>query len=307
MLEPLVRPVVEPVLEPVVEPILERIVEPVLEPILERIVEPVPEPVPMPIEEKGKFKVYLRSRALNRYKRLPWPDGYRDIYRHGQPLWEREAEAPFERPYEATIELHDVPIGWAVLEVWAEDDDGYYLTKKKTMQVFVYPEIFCRRALVPVFGPHLGYRTRWFLLPPGAELPPVTPLPEGPRPPVEPILERIRPHQGVYHIRAALWKQCDGYFHGTRYDPAGITDYNHQSPHFSVDGEEVRDSQGNFLGYCGPSNEDPLTGQPSDRCRNTLPQHESERIDLIELKPVELKVAVRAIVGDEKRIEGEEK
>jgi len=82
------------------------------------------------------------------------------------------------------------------------------------MQVFVYPEIWCKHE-----------NGRWVLLPPRAELPLVTPLPEGPRPPVEPIVEPILPDEGVYHIRAALWKQSDGYFvvrpGGSRYDPAG--------------------------------------------------------------------------------------
>ncbi len=91
------------------------------------------------------------------------------------------------------------------------------------MQVFVYPEVRCRYE-----------NGRWVLLPPTAELPPLTELTGEPRPVVqqiveqivEPIVEPILPDEkGVYTIEAALWKQSDGYFKvapgGSRYDPAG--------------------------------------------------------------------------------------
>ena len=153
------------------------------------------------------------------------------------------------------------------------------------MQVFVYPQIRCRRALVPVPGPHLGWRTRWFLLPPTELVPEVTPLPEGPQPEVGPIAHPEAPppdEKGVYTIEAALWKQSDGYFKGDRYDPATITDYNKTESEHKVDGQYVReDESGKF--YCSPSDTSP--GGPAT-C--ALPEFESERIDVIVLKPAEV-------------------
>ena len=186
--------------------------------------------------------------------------------------------------------MNDVPIGWAVLEVWAEDDYGYYLTKKKTMQVFVYPEIKCKYE-----------NGRWHLLPPRAELPPLTPLPEGPRPPVEPIVEPILPDEGVYHIRAALWQQSDGYFVGTRYDPAGIIDYNHfPNPGFSVDGQDtgVPSTLDELKVHCAPDPADDLDDDEVHK-KCALPGYESERIDVITLQPAVSRELVERVVPNE--------
>jgi len=165
------------------------------------------------------------------------------------------------------------------------------------MDVILYPEIRCARALVfdrDWIG--MGFiRTRWVLLPPTAELPPLTELTGEPRPVVEqivePIVEPILPDEkGVYHIRAALWKQCDGYFKvapgGSRYDPATITDYNRQNPYFSVDEQYIAAGVDGKDVFCGPNNEDgTLPGAPvSPACANTLSAYESERIDVITLK-----------------------
>ncbi len=128
--------------------------------------------------------------------------------RANEPLWERRDKFLFEPftdgnggPYiAAKVTFNNVPIGWAELMIGAE---GY---RKMTMKVFVTPDIWCKYE-----------NGRWYLLPPTEEALPLTELTGEPRPVVEPIL----PDEGVYHIRAALWKQSDGYFHGTRYDPAG--------------------------------------------------------------------------------------
>lgn len=40
--------------------------------------------------------------------------------------------------------MNDVLIGFGVLQVWAEDEDGHFVTDKKTMNVLVYPEINCK-------------------------------------------------------------------------------------------------------------------------------------------------------------------
>jgi len=158
------------------------------------------------------------------------------------------------------------------------------VAEKKRMQVLVYPQIRCRRALVPVFGPHLGWRTRWVLLPPREKVPPVTPLPEGPHPVVGPIVHPTPPdEEGVTTIEAALWKQSDGYFKGDRYDPAGITGYWYQRFHFSVDEEwlnaDAHRDRGDPLIACGPND-----GEPGGEGLCGLPEHESERIDVITLK-----------------------
>jgi len=215
--------------------------------------------------------VRLRSRANNRA---------------GEGLWERGAKMPFavirlSWPFSgpplviAMIELSEVPIGWGILEVWSEDEQGTILTKK-TMQVFVYPEIRCKQLTI-VAGDDI--RKRWVLLPPTEELPPVTEFTGDPRPVVEHITTRLEDDEGIFRIPAALWKQSDGYFEGTRYDPSGITDYNVQSG-FSVDGQRLS-PEGLPLISCGPWD----TGTVDSRC--ALPEHESERIDVITLKPAE--------------------
>ena len=162
--------------------------------------------------------------------------------------------------------------------------------------MFVYPEIRCAKKLVFERDPlGLGFiRMRWKLLPPTELVPPVTPLPEGPQPEVGPIVQPILPDEkGGYHIRAALWKQSDGYFvvgpGGSRYDPETITGYNVQSD-FSVDEQKlgrIEDSDKIWrMLYCGPNNMDQRFHPPelSTDCVNAIPIYESERIDVITLK-----------------------
>ena len=190
--------------------------------------------------------VRLRSRADNRGAPNVGPE----------PLWVRETTAPFVLiklpwPFQgepllvAPIELSEVPIGWAILEVWMEDEQGNSFAKK-TMQVFVYPEIRCKNE-----------NGRWWLLPPSEEALPFRQFEAEPMPLPERLIRPIRLEEGVYTIDAALWKQRDDYFKGTRYDPAGITDYNTApNPNFSVDGAggtDVHDQDGvSRKKYCGP-------------------------------------------------------
>ena len=244
--------------------------------------------------------VRLRSRANNRAE---------------EALWLRETTVPFDVislpwPFQgpplliAAIELTDVPVGWGILEVWSEDDQGTILTKK-TMQVFVYPQIRCKRALVPAPGPHLGYRTRWVLLPPREEAPPVTPLPEGPQPEVGPIVHPTPPdEEGVTRLDESLWKQDDRYFKGDRYDPAGITGYHYQKFYFSVDEQElgrIEDSDKIWRKvYCGPGNENIIDPSNPGICSGALPQYESERIDVIVLEPVEVRALTEEVLPIQK-------
>ena len=133
----------------------------------------------------------------------------------------------------------------------------------------------------------LGGQTRWRLLPPSEEVTPLTEFKGEPLPVLQHITRRIRVQDGVYTIDAALWKQCDGYFQGTRYDPAGITDYNAApDPNFSVDEQAlpdpVQDPDGEWrTKYCAP---DPGNDPPGNEAACALPQYESEKVEVVVLE-----------------------
>ena len=173
-----------------------------------------------------------------------------------------------------------------------------------TMQVFVYPEI------------RYKYESgRWWLLPPVEEAIPFREFKAEPIPFPARLIPQIRPQDDMPHIDAALWKQRDDYFvvgpGGSRHDPRTIIDYNiAPDPNFSVDsaGEEKvteKDQNGNDVTrkkYCGPDEVRPIydlvTGVPG--C--PIPQYESERVDVIELKLVEVKRPGQEIVPLKKTI-----
>jgi len=216
--------------------------------------------------------------------------------RANEPLWERRGEFLFE-PFTdengvlysaARVTFNNVPIGWAELMIKAE---AY---RKMTMKVFVTPDIWCK---------HDDEKNRWYLLPPREELIRVTELTGEPRRVVEQITRQIPRQDGVFHIDAALWKQCDDYFiidmingrpkrPSDRYVPSKIRGYNYgvNGPHFSVDAQVFfEDPETHEKYYCGPNNEDPRQEPPRApilECQNTLPAHQSEPIGVIELDPL---------------------
>jgi len=190
--------------------------------------------------------------------------------------------------------LEDVPIGFGVLQVWAEDENGDFVTEMKTMNVMVYPEIRCRELAT------LDGHKRWVLEPPTEEVPPVTELTGEPRRVVEQITEEIPRQDGVFHIPGFIWKRVDGYFiidmingrpkrPSDRYVPAKIRGYNYgqNDPWFDVDAQKMEACDDPAIcNYCGPNNEDPRDGLYSHLCHTTLPAHESEPIGEIELDPL---------------------
>jgi len=119
---------------------------------------------------------------------------------------------------------------------------------------------------------------------------PLTELTGEPRRVVEQITRQIPRQDGVFRIPGALWKRHKDYFiiddpenrPDDRYRPDMIRGYNLEDP-VSVDGEYIdKDDDGKDV-FCGPNNENP-TDKPFD-CAARLPQHGTERIDVIELKP----------------------
>jgi len=141
----------------------------------------------------------------------------------------------------------------------------------------------------------LGGQTRWRLLPPSEEVTPLTEFKGEPLPVLQHITRRIRVQDGIYTIDAALWKQSDGYFQGTRYDPAGITDYNCcPNPNFSVDGQCAQPPVSGVCEagiYCAPGE-----GVPggSDQC--ALPAYESEKVEVVVLVPLQTIEPSRQVV-----------
>jgi len=155
------------------------------------------------------------------------------------------------------------------------------------MQVFVYPEIRCKELTI-VAGDDI--RKRWVLLPPTEELPPVTEFTGDPRPVVEHITTRLEDDEGIFRIRAALWKRHKDYFiiddpenrPDDRYRPDMIRGYNLEDP-VSVDAEHIGPGGDGKKVYCGPNNENEI--DPEVDCAARLPQHGTERIDVIQLSP----------------------
>ena len=160
-----------------------------------------------------------------------------------------------------------------------EDEAGNEIAKKE-MQVHIYPEVNTQKK-----------NGRWYLRGASEGVTETEPI-RGLRRAVEQFAPRRKAKEETGY--GTLWKREDSYFTPeagkSRYDLNGIKQYAiSQNKQPDVDGQKLDDDPATGKPYyCGPNNQNPLTGETPVACTSSLPQHATEEIDTIVFERADL-------------------